>query len=168
MVWTLVRDTRGATEEEHPQPAINDRARRSSESVSAVLCVPALPLCPHPSKTLAPLYEEAARTLRGHAVHLAKIDATVSTALAARFHIRGFPSLKFFREGEMRNYNGPRTTQGIVEFGKEMCAPAVQTLATAKEFKELAGKNAVSVVYFGGQGVQRVSSNADSQQQLAS
>ena len=61
------------------------------------------------------MYEDAARKLRG-TLHLAKIDATVQTALAARYEIKGFPSLKFFREGELRNYNGPRTVDGLVSF----------------------------------------------------
>ena len=120
------------------------------------------------SKSLAPLYEEAARKLRGNPVRLAKVDATVSSGLSSRFGIKGFPTLKFVREGEVRNYNGPRTVAGIMEYAESMSAPAVGVLASAKEFKELADKYPVSIVYFGPQGVERVSNAAADEQRPCS
>lgn len=105
---------------------------------------------------LAPTYEDAARRLRG-TLNLGKIDATVETGLAARYEIKGFPSIKFFREGEIRNYNGPRTVDGLVGFGKEMSAPAVVPLHTSEEFQQIEQKHPVSIVFFGGKaGVERV------------
>jgi protein disulfide isomerase len=108
------------------------------------------PWCGH-CKTLAPVYEDAARKLRGQ-LQLAKIDATVQTALAAKYEVKGFPTLKLYREGEIRNYNGPRTVDGIVAFGKEMNSPAVTSLTKASEYNELASKHPVSLVFFGGKG----------------
>ena len=68
-------------------------------------------------------------------------------------------SLKFFREGEIRNYNGARTTEGMVSFGTEMSLPAVSVLGSVQELQGLADKYPVSIVFFGGQGVERVSAH---------
>jgi thioredoxin-like negative regulator of GroEL len=108
-------------------------------------------------KVLAPIYEDAARSLKG-TLNLAKIDATSETALAKRFGIKGFPHLKFLREGEIKNYNGARTQEGIVAFGKEMNQPAVTIINKLEEYKKLSEKYPVSAVFFGNKnGAERVS-----------
>ena len=33
------------------------------------------------------------------------------------FQIRGFPTIKYFKSGEVEDYNGPRSAESIVEFG---------------------------------------------------
>lgn len=51
---------------------------------------------------------------------LAAVDATVERSLAGRYDIRGFPTLKFFRRGQMvSEYNRSRKTADIVEFMKK-------------------------------------------------
>ncbi len=47
-------------------------------------------------------------------VHLAKVDATVETDLAARFEVTGFPTLYIFRKGEKELYDGPRSALGKI------------------------------------------------------
>jgi hypothetical protein len=80
---------------------------------------------------------------------LGAIDATVQTGLSARFDIKGFPQLKFLREGEARNYNGARTEEALVQYGKDMNAPAVLSVSSAAEFAALEEKHPVSAVFFG-------------------
>ena len=62
--------------------------------------------CGH-CKTLAPEYAKAAKKSKD--VPLAKVDATVETELNKRFKIEGFPTLKFWKDGENPiDYDGGR------------------------------------------------------------
>lgn len=72
----------------------------------------------------------------------------------------GFPTIKFFREGEVRSYNGARTVDALVSFGKEMAGPATSAITSAAEFSQLADKHPVSIVFVGGKGgAERVSAS---------
>ena len=70
------------------------------------------PWCGH-CKKLEPEWNEAATKLKG-LVKLGKVDATVETALAQRFGIQGYPTIKVFEYGEGKSdrsatdYNGGR------------------------------------------------------------
>ncbi|KAM3146670.1 hypothetical protein pb186bvf_001200 [Paramecium bursaria] len=75
------------------------------------------PWCGH-CKTLAPIYSEAATLLRPQGIHLAKIDATVHKNLAQKHQIKGYPTVKFYAHGEVKDYRGQRTVEAIVEFAK--------------------------------------------------
>uniref|UniRef100_A0AC35FXX6 Protein disulfide-isomerase n=1 Tax=Panagrolaimus sp. PS1159 TaxID=55785 RepID=A0AC35FXX6_9BILA len=79
------------------------------------------PWCGH-CKTLAPEYEKAAKRLKD--VPLAKVDATVETELNKRFKIEGFPTLKFWKDGENPiDYDGGRDADSIVQWLKEKTDP---------------------------------------------
>lgn len=68
------------------------------------------PWCGH-CKQLAPEYEKAAKLLKN--VPLAKVDATVETEIGKRFDIQGFPTLKFWKDGqEPIDYDGGRDSDG--------------------------------------------------------
>ena len=53
-------------------------------------------------------------------VNLAKIDCTeAGKDTCNRFEVRGYPTLKIFRGGEVsQDYNGPRDAGGIVKYMK--------------------------------------------------
>ncbi|KAG8181822.1 hypothetical protein JTE90_001476 [Oedothorax gibbosus] len=82
------------------------------------------PWCGH-CKTLEPEYAKAAKMLKNdpNPIPLAKVDATSESDLAARFEVKGFPTLFIFRKGEKELYDGPRTAFGIVEYMKERTDP---------------------------------------------
>jgi protein disulfide-isomerase A6 len=55
---------------------------------------------------------------------LGALDATAHTAMATKFGIRGFPTIKFFGAGEKSvedavDYDGGRTTSDIVQWANQ-------------------------------------------------
>ena len=69
--------------------------------------------CGH-CKSLAPEYEKAAKVLKESdpPVLLGAVDATVETDLASKFDVSGYPTLKFFKNGAVVDYDGPRNQDG--------------------------------------------------------
>jgi hypothetical protein len=71
---------------------------------------------------MKPAYGEAAiemkRFLPG--TYLAAVDATKTQALNKRFELKGFPTIKYFENGQFKfDYNGGRTKDDIVNFMKD-------------------------------------------------
>ncbi|MEE6515838.1 hypothetical protein FKM82_024921 [Ascaphus truei] len=84
------------------------------------------PWCGH-CKKMKPDFEKAAETLQGAgngAGVLAAVDGTAHRALSERFHISGFPTVKYFEKGEEK-YTLPhlRTEKKIVEWMHNPEAP---------------------------------------------
>jgi len=109
------------------------------------------PWCGH-CKSLEPVYEEAATTLKTKGIHIAKIDATADEALAQEFGIRGFPTLKFFKNGQfLQDYTGGRTAADIVSFMEKKNGLPYTVVSSNEEVEKIlaAEKHGVVVGYFG-------------------
>ncbi|KAI9143320.1 thioredoxin-like protein [Paraphysoderma sedebokerense] len=82
------------------------------------------PWCGH-CKQLAPIYEKVGNVFATEKnCIVAKVDATVQSALADKYEIQGYPTIKFFGAGKDKkpeDYNGGRTEEDFVEFLNKKC-----------------------------------------------
>jgi len=111
------------------------------------------PWCGH-CKKLDPEYSQAAADLKKTtpAVPLVKVDATVEKDLATRFGIQGFPTLKWFVNGQDTEYKGGRVRAEIVEWVSKKTGPPSKPVADAEALKALQAENKVVVVFHGAEG----------------
>jgi len=107
------------------------------------------PWCGH-CKALAPEYAKAAGILaeKGSSIALAKLDATEEPKVAEQFEVRGYPTLKFFRNGKDTEYNGGRTADTIVSWLEKKTGPPAKTLATVDDAKAFIADNDIAIVGF--------------------
>ena len=77
---------------------------------------------------------------------MAKVDATVEKDLGSRFEVKGFPTLKFFKNGDMVDYSGPREAKGIVSWLEKKTGPPAVDVEDAAGVKALTDKEDVVVV----------------------
>lgn len=107
------------------------------------------PWCGH-CKSLAPEYAKAATALKDQdsAIKLAKVDATEETSLAEENGVRGYPTLKFYRNGEASEYNGGRTSDEIVSWLLKKTGPPAKAIASVEEAKAFIESKAVTIIGF--------------------
>jgi protein disulfide-isomerase A1 len=99
---------------------------------------------------LAPEYSAAATQLReeGAEIYLGKVDATQETQLAEDFEVRGYPTLKFFVNGQPIEYGGGRKADQIRSWLLKKTGPAAATLADKDEATKFIDQADVTVVGF--------------------
>jgi len=112
------------------------------------------PWCGH-CKRLKPEFEKSAGDLLANdpPVSLVKVDCTEGGKdVCGRFEVRGYPTLKIFRNGELStDYNGPREAAGITKFMKGQVGPASKEVKTVAEAEKILDKPEVVVFAFGDQ-----------------
>jgi len=112
------------------------------------------PWCGH-CKRLKPEFEKSADELLANdpPVSLVKVDCTEGGKdVCGRFEVRGYPTLKIFRNGELSSdYNGPREAAGITKFMKAQVGPASKEIKTVAEAEKFLAKDEVVVFGFGDQ-----------------
>jgi len=107
------------------------------------------PWCGH-CKKLEPEYASAAKTLQddGSPAKLAKVDATENKDLANKFGVKGYPTLKFFKDGTPLEYTGGRTADTIVAWLNKKTGPPAVVLDSAEAADAIQAKNKAVVVGF--------------------
>lgn len=107
------------------------------------------PWCGH-CKSLAPEYAAAAQRLAadGSSIKLAKVDATVHSQSAGQFDVRGYPTLKFFKNAIPQDYSGGRTADEIVNWVTKKSGPSTVALSSADEAQKAIDENEVAVIAF--------------------
>lgn len=108
---------------------------------SVSLSFPDAPWCGH-CKALAPEYAKAAAKLKaeGSEIRLAKVDATEESDLAQQYGVRGYPTIKFFKNGDTAS---PREYTGVAA-APQVGRPFAETWRGASLGRVLA------LVWFGG------------------
>ena len=78
------------------------------------------PWCGH-CQHLAPTWIELGTGLDGTAVHVGKVDCTKESDLCNRYSVRGYPSLFFFKDGEMvAEYEQSRSLSALQSYAGKM------------------------------------------------
>merc|ERR1711931_421306 len=105
------------------------------------------PWCGH-CKALAPEYAKAAGILaeKESKIVLAKLDATEEGSVAEKFEVRGYPTLKFFRNGKATEYGGGRTADTIVSWLEKKTGPPSLALASVEEATAFVSGKDVAVI----------------------
>ncbi|CAG5133306.1 unnamed protein product [Candidula unifasciata] len=77
------------------------------------------PWCGH-CKRLAPTWDDLAKDFQSHPVSIDRVDCTLHKATCDDNQVRGYPTLKLFRNGEfLKDYRGSRTLEELHEFVKK-------------------------------------------------
>lgn len=77
------------------------------------------------------------------------MDATAAPKLSQRFSIRGYPTLKFFKNGNAVDYDSGRSKADIVNYMKRKAGPVAVTYTTLDDLKTAIESAEVAVVgYF--------------------
>jgi thiol-disulfide isomerase/thioredoxin len=70
---------------------------------------------------LAPTYEKVAQIYERDDCVVANVDATQQEALAERYDVKGYPTIKFFSKDGVIEYEGGRSLGDFVSFLNEKC-----------------------------------------------
>jgi protein disulfide-isomerase A1 len=98
---------------------------------------------------MAPSYAGLARKYNesGKNVVIAEVDATVHPDLATRFGIKGYPTLKFFYNGEPIDYSGAREADDIESWIEKKLKSSLDEITSASQLESVSKSRIAGVLY---------------------
>ncbi|KCV67530.1 hypothetical protein H696_06048 [Fonticula alba] len=88
------------------------------------------PSCGH-CKRLEPIWPQLVAPAAAHSVNIASIDCSAHSLACEKYGIRGYPTMKFFMNGEeVDTYQGQRTVEAFSEYVASLSAPLISMLPT--------------------------------------
>jgi protein disulfide isomerase len=106
------------------------------------------PWCGH-CKRMAPVLDAAAVKLQGK-MAIGKIDCTKHKGLCNEYKVRGFPTLKYSKDGEIFDYSGGRDIAALTSFAKKVSSPPIKTIKRLDEVTRFSLNEAdEGIVFFG-------------------
>ena len=105
------------------------------------------PWCHH-CQAMAPNWAQMAREMQGH-LNVGEVNCEIEKRLCKEVHVRGYPTIHFFRGGERVEYNGLRGLGDLVAYAKKAVEigsgiPYVDAIT----FKQMEETEEVIFVYF--------------------
>nr|CAD7410481.1 unnamed protein product [Timema cristinae] len=107
------------------------------------------------SSMLAPIFDEAADLVAAEfpeagQVVLGKVDCDKEGAVATRFHITKYPTLKVIRNGQptKREYRGQRSAEAFLSYVKKQLEDPIKEFKDLKELSDLDEKKRTVIGYF--------------------
>ncbi|EMD63144.1 hypothetical protein GGP41_005166 [Bipolaris sorokiniana] len=105
------------------------------------------PWCHH-CQALAPTWANLARQMKGK-LNIGEVNCDVEKKLCKEAHVKGYPTMLFFRGGERVEYHGLRGLGDLLDYAEKAAAIGAGVPdVTAEEFKKMEEKEEVIFVYF--------------------
>lgn len=102
-------------------------------------------------QSLKPAYAEAATALKAHdpTILIAKVDATEEKDIAGQFDVKGYPTIKWFVDGEYAmDFGGGRSASEIVNWVKKKSGPPSVEIKSAADVKTAKKEEVAVIGYF--------------------
>ncbi|GMR52304.1 hypothetical protein PMAYCL1PPCAC_22499 [Pristionchus mayeri] len=96
------------------------------------------PWCAH-CKRMAPVWEHVGHALadKNALVRVASMDCTLYPKACHELGVTGYPTLMFFRNGQVLQYEGEREKEAMVDFAIKAAAPLVTPIQTLVQYNEI-------------------------------
>jgi len=106
------------------------------------------PWCGH-CKHMMPAWIELGSRLKNNDIRIGRLDCTKYSSVAQLYGVRGFPTIKYIRDGVAVDYNGPRNVPSLESFVEKASGPPVQKITNKGDLSEKIAKNSVVFAYVG-------------------
>ncbi|KAF8365670.1 hypothetical protein PRIPAC_83499 [Pristionchus pacificus] len=96
------------------------------------------PWCAH-CKRMAPVWEHVGHSLadKNPLIRVSSMDCTLYPKACQELGVTGYPTLMFFRNGQVLQYEGEREKEAMVEYAIKAAAPLVTPIQTLTQYNEI-------------------------------
>ena len=104
------------------------------------------PWCPH-CKAMAAAFKQLSESLKGR-VNAIEVDCDANRVLCSNYDIRGYPVLRLYDQGNVKEYNGGRNHDAMLKWVlKAVSSSGLKPVASSTELVSLAKDNEVMFLY---------------------